>query len=82
MPSAEEEQNEQERLVHEVTFALNDLPILSRLEFAKNLLMGNGGDRHSLPQVPGLVIAHEVITEVIAVLKKHPTAAQLRTPQP
>jgi hypothetical protein len=81
MAPDEEQKTEEEKIVHEVTSALNDLPILARLEFAKNLLMGNGGDRHSLPQLPGLVIAHEVVTDVIRVLEKHTAAAQLRTPK-
>ena len=62
--------------------ALDDLPILARLEFAKNLVFDRGGDKDNLPQDPILVIATDVLTSVIDVLKKHPAAANLRAPEP
>ena len=69
-------------LCHQVTFALNDLPILARLEFARNLLQSNGGDKDSLPQKAELVIALDVIGDVIKVLEKRPPAGTLRTTNP
>jgi hypothetical protein len=64
-----------------VTLALGDLPILARLEFARNMIFGRGGDKHSTPD-PVLVVATDVLSGVIEVLKKHPAAANLRTPAP
>ena len=75
-------QTEEEKLVHDVTFALNDLPILARLQFAANLILGNGGMKDTVDQVPALIVAHEVISDVIKVLEKHPLVAELHTPKP
>jgi hypothetical protein len=62
--------------------ATDDLPILSRVEFAKNLIFDHGGDRNNLPQDPILITAVEVLSGVIQVLRANPTAASLRSPEP
>ena len=67
--------------VKSVTLALDDLPILARLEFARNLVFGRGGDRNSDPD-PLLVIATDVLNDVIEVLKNNAAAANLRRPVP
>lgn len=72
----------EDKLMSAVRSSLNDLPITARLEFAANLVFDNGGMKHNLERVPALVVAHEVITDVIKVLEKHPAVAQLRTPEP
>lgn len=80
----EEEQQEEKpnELVIATVSALRDLPILSRLEFAKNMILERGGDRHSWPQDPVLIVVNDVLAEAIEALKKNPLAAQLRTPAP
>jgi len=78
-PEGDEQQNE---VIAATIAALDDLPIISRLEFAKNLVFDNGGDRHRLPQDPVLIVVNDTLADVIEVLKKHPPAAQLRTPGP
>jgi hypothetical protein len=64
-----------------LTAALDDLPILSQLEFARNLVFSRGGDKNSNPD-PALVIAADVLADVIEVLKRNPKAANLRSPEP
>ena len=76
------EEQQQNGLVATTISALNDLPIISRLEFAKNMIFDRGGDRHSIPQDPVLIVVNDVLADVIKVLDKHPQAAQLRTPAP
>lgn len=66
-------------LREQVVEAFWDLPIQFRLEFVKNLLLNNGGEKGSHPNNPNLVVAAEVIKEVIEVLKAHPEAAALRS---
>ena len=78
----EEPEEKQNELVTATISALNDLPLLSRLEFAKNLILERGGNRHSWPQDAVLVVANDVLADVIQILKRHPLAAQLRTPEP
>lgn len=70
--------NKEADLSKSVVGAMDDLPILERLQFAKNLIFDKGGDGASVPQDPTLVVATEVITGVIQVLKAHPRAAKLR----
>jgi hypothetical protein len=76
------EQDQQKELIAATIHALNDLPIISRLEFAKNLVFDKGGDRHNVPQDPVLIVINSVLEDVIRVLEKHPQAAQLRSPAP
>jgi hypothetical protein len=70
-----------EKLITEVINALSDLPILARLEFAQNLLFSNGGNKEALRPNAELIIAFDVLGGVIDVLEKHPSPAQLRTPE-
>ena len=67
--------------VKEVIKAIDDLPILARLEFAQNLLFSHGGNKDSLEPNAALILAFDIIGDVIKVLDKHPRAAKLRTPQ-
>jgi hypothetical protein len=69
-------------LQNAVKDAMDDLPILSRLEFVKNLIFDKGGNRAGVPQDTVLVTACDVLDGVIDVLKKHPRAARLREPEP
>ena len=82
MTTTDEIFHAEEELMRTVRKSLDDLPILARLEFVANLVFDNGGLKDDAGRIPGLVIAHEVITDVINVLAKHPSAAQLRTPKP
>jgi len=75
-------ENGKAQLIMEVVDAMNDLTILARLEFAKNIVFGNGGNKGGYPQNPALILAHDVLSDVIDVLKKHPKAGGLRTPEP
>jgi len=77
-----EENKATPKLLMATVDALNDLPILARLEFVKNVIFGSGGNKDGLPQNPVLILAHDVLSDIIEVLKKHPTAAGLRTPEP
>jgi hypothetical protein len=69
-------------IVREVSEALAELPILARLEFAKNVMLNRDGDKGMLPLDPVSAIVTEVLNGVIDVLKKHPQAAKLRTLDP
>jgi hypothetical protein len=62
--------------------ALNSLSILSRLQFVANLLFDNGGSRHSDPKDWNVVLATEVLGDVIRVINTHPKVAELRRPKP
>lgn len=62
--------------------ALNNLPILARLEFVSNLLFDHGGSRESSPRNWLVVTATEVLDGAITVPKTQPQAAQLRKPEP
>jgi hypothetical protein len=89
-PPDDDEQTHVEDLIRDASLeitaqvirALDDLPILARLQFARNLIHANGGDKHSLPQHSELVIVLGVIDDVIDVLEKRPPAAKLRTTAP
>jgi hypothetical protein len=63
----------------EVISALDDLPIIARLEFARNLVCNRAGDEDDLSMDPALMVAGEVISDVIRVLRTAPRVAQLRT---
>jgi hypothetical protein len=82
MTTTDELFDAEEKIMQTVRKSVDDLPILARLEFAANLVFDNGGLKDDAGRIPGLVIAHEVITDVINVLAKHPSSAQLRTPEP
>ena len=68
--------------VWQVARAIDDLPILARLEMARNLLLANGGSKDALELKPALVLVHDIICDVIKVLDKRPRVAKLRTPNP
>jgi hypothetical protein len=61
-------------------YALNNLPILTRLEFAANLVFDRGGDRSGLPVDWHAVLLNDILRGVIGVLKTHPEAAGLERP--
>lgn len=65
-----------------VVRAMNDLPILARLEFVKNIIFDRGGSRGQDPQEEALIIAADVLGGIIKVLRANPAAAQLRSPEP
>ncbi len=65
-------------IVTEISEAFDDLPILSRLEFAKNVMFSRDGDKTAVPVDPVSMIVTEVLSGVIDILKKHPAAAKLR----
>jgi hypothetical protein len=65
-----------------VVRAMNDLPILARLEFVKNIIFDRGGSRGQDTQEEVLIIAADVLGGVIEDLKANHTVAQLRSPQP
>jgi hypothetical protein len=84
MTKDDEQQNNAEReamdnFSKEVVVALNNLPILTRLEFAKNLLDAKGGHKDAIDPNHQLIVVSDVLSEVIRVLEKHPSAAGLRT---
>jgi hypothetical protein len=63
--------------------AMDDLPILARLQFVKNIIF----DRAANLDIPEqceevLIIAHNVLNGVVEVLEANPTSAQLRSPEP
>ena len=63
------ERQEVELPVKEVLLAINDLPILARLEFAQNLLFSNGGCKDALEPNAVLILVHDVIGDVVKVLE-------------
>jgi hypothetical protein len=69
-------------LIKSVVRSLDDLPILVRLEFARNIIFNRGGDETSEPQDAVLVTATKILNGIIEVLRAHPQAAGLRTPEP
>jgi len=82
-PTDDEDEPKPEPATMKATIAaLNNLPILARLEFVANLLFDHGGSRESSPRDWHVVTATEVLDGVISVLKTQPQAAQLRRPEP
>jgi hypothetical protein len=69
-------------LTKSVVRALDDLPLLARLEFVRNIILNRGGDEASTPQDSVLVTATKVLNGTIEILRAHPQAAGLRTPEP
>jgi hypothetical protein len=70
------------QVARELMLGFENLPILERLEFAKNLLLSRGGDPDSVPVDPLLVAVSDVVIGVIEVLRAHPDAGRLRIPEP
>jgi hypothetical protein len=69
--------------IDSVVHAMDDASILVRLEFAKNLVFDNGGDPNAMTSTdPALVVADKILESVIEVLRGHPAAAQLKSPEP
>jgi hypothetical protein len=62
--------------------AMDELPIIARLEFVKNIVTQNGGDKNDETYKPALALAGDVLMGVIDVLRAHKSAGQLRTPEP
>ena len=78
----EEHQAEINRLVRDANLALNELPIVERLQFVAQMILLSGGVQGSIATVPSLVLAHEALNNVIGIIKKHPKVAQLRGAEP
>jgi len=74
------EQEKEFKLITSTVIAMNDLTILARLEFVKNIIFDKGGDKNGLPNDNELILANDVLDDVIEVLKKYPRAARLRNP--
>lgn len=55
-----------------VVNAMNGLPLLARLEFVKNIIFDRGGSRDSAPQDEALIVANDVLRDVIELVKKLP----------
>jgi hypothetical protein len=68
--------------VNGLASAMYDLPILARLEFARNLVESHGGTRDAVKMVPQLVVATEVLNDIIEVVKARPRIAKLAGPRP
>ena len=66
--------------IREILWGLEDVPIMARLEFAKALVCGNGGEKLSSPSTPALVVAVELIESALVALRRNPKAANLKTP--
>jgi hypothetical protein len=52
--------------------AMNGLPVLARLEFVKNIIFDRGGSRDSAPQDEALIVANDVLRDIIELVKKSP----------
>lgn len=72
--------NDEPETLKSTVYALSDLPILTRLEFAANLVFDRGGDRSSEPRDWHAVLLNDVLRGVIGILKTHPEAAALERP--
>ena len=77
----DEPETDQDKLAAAVSSAFDDLPILARLQFVRNIILDRGGSRGIDPQDFVLITAADVLTGAIKVLTKHPIAAQLSTPE-
>lgn len=69
-------------IVDQITRACEALPILSRLEFAKNLICNKIGEPGDASFDPLLGTAEELLAGVIRVLMTVRTVAELRFPAP
>jgi len=52
--------------------ALPDKAVISQLRVVHNIVCSRGGDKHSLPNDPLLVIAADILTGVIEALERVP----------
>jgi hypothetical protein len=66
----------------EVVDAMCDLPILARLEFVRNIVFSRGGTRGNSFEDEGMIIASDVLRDVIKVLQQDKRAAELRHFEP
>jgi len=69
-----------EKAAMEVVRSMNDLPIIARIQFARNVLLDRGGNRGADADVkydPLLQVAAEVLAGVKEVLRQNPQAAVL-----
>jgi len=77
--------NQEEQKLHKLEIAtacaMSTLPVLARLKFVKSIILMRGGDRDDAQHDAALVTAGDILEGVIDVLKKHPKAARLRTPE-
>ena len=80
MNNETEKQNTE--LIMATASAMDNLPIIYRLEFVKNLIFDKGGDANGLPNDGVLILAFDVLNDVIDVLRKTPKVAQLGAPEP
>lgn len=61
-----------------VVLALEDQPLLVRLEFVRSMMAASGGDKISTPSDPNLVVATEVLSSAIEILGTYPKVAMAR----
>jgi hypothetical protein len=76
----EQDKIDRRHFLERTSDSFHDLPILARVQFVKNLLLFNRGDKESNPQDPAMILATEVLTGVIEVLESRPRVAKLRGP--
>jgi hypothetical protein len=69
-------------IVREVSEAMTDLPILTRLKFVKSIMFNRDGNMEMLPIDPVAAIATEVLRGVIDFLKQNEKLTNLKTPEP
>jgi hypothetical protein len=65
-----------------VVIAFGDLPTLAKLKFVKNVLLGNGGDKRSIPAKPELIVAVEVLDLAIEDFETRSSYLNLPSLQP
>jgi hypothetical protein len=65
----EDDVAEMAAVLKSVVRTVDDLPLFARLEFVKNIIFDHGGSRGSLPEDPMLIIATDVIEDVVKTLK-------------
>jgi hypothetical protein len=61
-----------------VVLALDDQPLMVRLEFVRNMIAASGGEKGSTQQDPNLVVASEVLKATIEILGTYPKVAMAR----
>jgi len=61
-----------------VVLALEGQPLLTRLEFVRNMLAVSGGEKLSIPQDSVLVVAADVLDAAIEILATYPKVAMAR----
>ncbi len=69
-------------IIEEITCAFEDLTVLARLEFAKNLICKRNGEPGDASFDPFLATAEELLSGVIKVLRTVPKVGALRLPEP